>query len=76
MPANSINSGSPFRQWRKAGEMARGDYVRTGEADDLADSVFVARPMEQMQAAGRPFGFTDCRQIDEHRDAPGDSYRP
>ena len=73
---NAKNSGSPFPQWRKGVELARGDYVWIAEADDLADPAFVARLVERMQRAGSVLGFTDSRQIDEHGAPLGDSYRP
>ncbi len=34
---NEKNSGSPFPQWRKGVELAKGDYVWIAEADDVAD---------------------------------------
>ena len=38
---NSVNSGSPFVQWRKGVELARGKYIWIAEADDLADKQFL-----------------------------------
>lgn len=73
---NATNTGSPFRQWRKGVELARGDYVWIAEADDVADPSFVARLIARMQAAGSVLGFTDSRQIDENGDLLGESYRP
>lgn len=73
---NSTNTGSPFPQWLKGVERAKGDYVWIAEADDLADPTFVARLVDRMQAAGSVLGFTDSRQIDETGAPLGDSYRP
>lgn len=73
---NAKNSGSPFPQWRKGVELARGDYVWVAEADDLADPSFVSRLVSRMQKAGSVLGFTDSRQIDENSERLGDSYRP
>ncbi len=73
---NETNSGSPFPQWRKGVELAKGDYIWIGEADDLADPTFVARVIDQMQQAGSVLGFTDSNQIDEHSLPMGDSYKP
>lgn len=73
---NSLNSGSPFPQWRKGVELAQGEYVWIAEADDLADPAFVSRLVEQMQLAGSVIGFTDSRQIDEKSGLLGDSYKP
>lgn len=73
---NAKNSGSPFPQWRKGVELAKGDYVWIAEADDLAHPSFVARLVSRMQKAGSVLGFTDSRQIDENSERLGDSYRP
>ena len=40
---NESNSGSPFGQWLKGVEMARGDYIWIAEADDLAKPNFVGQ---------------------------------
>ncbi len=34
---NGTNSGSPFIQWRKGAELARGEYLWIAESDDYAD---------------------------------------
>ena len=73
---NQKNSGSPFPQWRKGVELAKGDYVWIAEADDLAEPSFVARLMDQMQQAGSVLGFVDSRQVDGSGHRLGDSYRP
>ena len=39
---NETNSGSPFRQWEKGIGLARGRYIWIAEADDFADSRFLA----------------------------------
>lgn len=38
---NQQNSGSPFAQWNKGVDMARGEYVWIAESDDYADSEFL-----------------------------------
>ena len=38
---NSKNSGSPFLQWKKGIELARGRYIWLAESDDYADPVFL-----------------------------------
>jgi glycosyltransferase involved in cell wall biosynthesis len=35
---NSTNSGSPFRQWKKGVELARGEWIWIAESDDWAES--------------------------------------
>ncbi len=38
---NKQNSGSPFKQWNKGIELAKGEYVWIAESDDWADSNFL-----------------------------------
>ncbi|MCM1336514.1 MAG: glycosyltransferase family 2 protein [Candidatus Amulumruptor caecigallinarius] len=47
---NTDNSGSPFKQWAKGIEAARGRYVWIAEADDLAAPDFLARTVGLMEA--------------------------
>lgn len=34
---NTVNSGSPFKQWQKGVELAQGKYIWIAESDDYAD---------------------------------------
>lgn len=38
---NEQNSGSPFQQWMKGIELAKGKYIWIAEADDLADNTLL-----------------------------------
>lgn len=38
---NEKNSGSPFKQWKKGIQLARGKYIWIAEADDVADPHFL-----------------------------------
>ena len=40
---NKSNSGSPFKQWKKGIEMARGDYIWIAESDDYCDLDFLEK---------------------------------
>ena len=40
---NSVNSGSPFKQWNKGVGLARGKYVWIAESDDYASDRFLER---------------------------------
>ena len=40
---NEQNSGSPFIQWMKGIELARGKYIWIAEADDMAEPAFLER---------------------------------
>lgn len=43
---NEKNTGSPFQQWMKGIELARGKYIWIAEADDVADSCFLETCVE------------------------------
>ena len=38
---NEINSGSPFKQWKKGIDLAQGEYIWIAESDDWADDRFL-----------------------------------
>lgn len=38
---NEVNTGSPFIQWMKGIELARGDWIWIAESDDWSESVFL-----------------------------------
>jgi len=40
--ANEANSGSPFIQWNRGVQLARGDYLWIAESDDYAEKEFLA----------------------------------
>ena len=46
---NEKNTGSPFRQWMKGIELARGKYVWIAEADDLAKPEFLEKCVAQLE---------------------------
>ncbi len=39
---NEKNSGSPFKQWQKGIELAKGEYIWIAESDDYADPEFLS----------------------------------
>lgn len=55
---NNQNSGSPFVQWRKGIELAKGDFVWIAESDDFADVKFLAAMMKCLE--GGPYVFAVC----------------
>jgi glycosyltransferase involved in cell wall biosynthesis len=62
---NDKNSGSVFRQWRKAAETATGDYVWIAEADDESDPKFLEELVAAVKRHGNVvFVFADSRAID------------
>ena len=38
---NEVNSGSPFKQWHKGFDLAKGDYIWIAESDDSCDCHFL-----------------------------------
>lgn len=48
---NEQNSGSPFTQWQKGIEMAKGDWIWIAESDDIAEVTF----LEEMLFAVRKY---------------------
>lgn len=62
---NDTNSGSVFKQWRKAADVARGEYVWICEADDFADPEFVSRAVELFDDTEVVMAYTQSRQIGE-----------
>jgi len=62
--ANETNSGSVFAQWRKAAELATGDWLWIAEADDSCDAAFIETLMEMIHRDhGIVMAFTDSRTI-------------
>ncbi len=62
---NAKNAGSVFAQWRRAAQLARGEFIWLCEADDAADPAFLARLMAAMAGAENPaLAFTDSRAVD------------
>jgi glycosyltransferase involved in cell wall biosynthesis len=40
---NTVNSGTPFKQWNKGVRLSRGEYIWIAESDDYADERFLER---------------------------------
>lgn len=38
---NAVNSGSPFKQWKKGMDLAQGEWIWIAESDDWAESTFL-----------------------------------
>lgn len=64
---NEANSGSPFRQWKKGIELARGRYIWIAESDDYADSQLLEQLvpiLEKHDDVG--IAYANSVQIDEN----------
>jgi glycosyltransferase involved in cell wall biosynthesis len=40
---SNVNSGSPFKQWSRGIEIAKGDYIWIAESDDYCDNTFLEK---------------------------------
>lgn len=73
---NRRNSGSVFAQWRKAAELAIGEFVWIAEADDEAEPNFLARLCAPMALdPDISFAFSDSRVIDTNGGVIANSYK-
>jgi glycosyltransferase involved in cell wall biosynthesis len=62
---NETNSGSVFKQWRKAAETATSEFLWIAEADDLCAPKFLAHVVGLMRHdASVKFAFSDSGAID------------
>ncbi|HDP94727.1 MAG TPA: glycosyltransferase [Candidatus Aminicenantes bacterium] len=63
---NETNSGSPFAQWNRGVDMARGEFVWIAEADDLAEVNFLEHLVPLLDSDPR-LGLVYCqsRIVDE-----------
>ncbi|MFY7695308.1 MAG: glycosyltransferase [Cyanobium sp.] len=62
---NSINSGSPFRQWKKGLHQAHGELIWIAESDDFCDLNFLAQLVPAFQNEAIMLAFSQIRFIDE-----------
>ena len=62
---NSVNSGSVFKQWRRAADLARSEWLWIAEADDGADSGFLQALCRALaDAPDAVLAFSDSRAVD------------
>ncbi|MFM7667883.1 MAG: glycosyltransferase family 2 protein [Bacteroidota bacterium] len=62
---NSKNSGSPFKQWRKGIELAKGEYIWIAESDDVAEPNFLEM-MVQKLVTGHGLAYCRSGDINKH----------
>jgi len=72
---NRENSGSPFAQWNRGVEMARGDFLWIAEADDFAEPDFLENLVPKLDSDER-LGLVYCgsRIVDEGGDTLADGF--
>ncbi len=46
---NEVNTGSPFKQWKKGLDLAKGDYIWIAESDDFCDLNFLESQIKSIQ---------------------------
>ena len=62
---NEQNSGSVFKQWHKAVESTRGDFIWIAEADDDAQPTFLEKSLTLFSHESLVMSYTQSQQIDE-----------
>ncbi|GAB0116260.1 glycoside hydrolase family 99-like domain-containing protein [Acidisoma sp. 7E03] len=73
---NAENSGSPFRQWRRAAEEATGEFLWIAEADDESDPRFLTRLRDRLEAdPDCVMAFSDSAAMDADGTLLSDSYK-
>jgi len=73
---NKRNAGSVFAQWRRAAEMAAGEFIWIAEADDLCEPDFLSRMAALLTRDARmSLAFADSRTIHEDGSAQWESYK-
>ena len=62
---NEQNSGSPFKQWQKGVELAKGEYIWIAESDDVAYDTLMEECVMALDANKEAsLAFVDCEFID------------
>jgi glycosyltransferase involved in cell wall biosynthesis len=62
---NTVNSGSPFKQWETGISMAKGKYIWIAESDDSCDSSFASSLLESLEIESATLAFSRTKTIDE-----------
>ncbi len=73
--ANSENSGSVFKQWRKGVELAQGDLVWIAEADDLAEPGLLAAAVKAFDDPEVVLSFVQSKQIGQDGEILAEDYQ-
>lgn len=74
--SNGENSGSPFAQWRRAAELATGEFLWIAEADDESDPRFLGHLVTRLKAdPDMVMAFSDSMAMDEDGALLSDSYK-
>lgn len=61
---NTTNSGSPFKQWQKGFELAKGDYIWIAESDDYCDIDFIEKLLDFNSSIILELDIIYCQSFD------------
>jgi len=73
---NTENSGSPFGQWEKGFQLARGNYIWIAESDDSCDPAFVSSILPDLESGRVALAFTRTMSIDDDGHETNNAYWP
>jgi glycosyltransferase involved in cell wall biosynthesis len=62
---NSKNSGSPFKQWQKGFELAKGEYIWIAESDDFCDDNFLEVAVKKLEENNAQIFVAKSVRVDE-----------
>ena len=63
---NTHNSGSPFRQWQKGLQLAKGSYIWIAESDDYCDLNFLESQLELIKEKDLDIVVAETKIVDSH----------
>lgn len=66
---NKENSGSPFKQWRKGFELAKGKWIWIAESDDYSEPEFIETLIRQVDTEDASFAFCRSNRMDQNGNA-------
>ena len=73
---NETNSGSPFKQWIKGIELAKGEYIWIAESDDYAEEYFLEKIIEVFRSSQSvDVVFSGIRNVDHNNMDIGNASR-
>lgn len=72
---NEQNSGSPFKQWKKGIELAKGEWIWIAESDDYAELNFLETAVNEIKNKSTlNLYFCDSRIMDENNNELNESF--
>ena len=64
---NETNSGSPFKQWAKGFDLAKGEYIWIAESDDWAELTFLEELVPHLNDKGTYIAFSNSNIVSPER---------